>query len=69
MDISGIDFDVAWENRKRTNYAGVLINGLGLKELKKSKKAASRPQDLLDLEIEEDRVAWRQGDQGGNGAD
>ena len=50
MDIGGIAFAAAWKNRRRSVYAGVPINVIGLAELKKAKIAANRPQDRLDLE-------------------
>jgi hypothetical protein len=51
MSLSGIDFDIAWKKRKKSNYGGVSINILGKTELIKSKKAAGRKQDKLDVEI------------------
>lgn len=49
MTLRGVKFDVAWNNRKRTKYANVLINIIGVKELIKSKKSVKREQDILDL--------------------
>jgi hypothetical protein len=49
MALRGVKFDVAWNNRKRTKYANVLINIIGMKELIKSKKSVKREQDVLDL--------------------
>jgi hypothetical protein len=51
MDIAGLDFDFAWNRREKSKYADVSINIIGKEELKKSKLAVKRTQDLLDLEI------------------
>ncbi len=48
--IAGLDFGKAWDRRVRSTYGGVPINILGLDDLIASKKAAGRPQDLLDVE-------------------
>ena len=50
MGLGNIDFDFAWKKKKKSQYAGITINVIGLKELKKSKLISKRPQDLLDLE-------------------
>lgn len=49
MGASGIKFENAWKNRKRTRYGGVPINVLGIKELIYSKKKAGRELDISDL--------------------
>lgn len=49
MGISGIKFESAWQNRKRTFYGGIAINVLGIKELIFSKKKAGREHDILDI--------------------
>lgn len=45
-----LKFDVAWKNRRKTKYAGISINIIGLKDLIKSKKIYRRKQDILDIE-------------------
>lgn len=50
MGLGSIDFNFAWERRVKSKYAGVSINIIGKNELKKSKIASKRTQDLLDLE-------------------
>ena len=50
MDISGVDFDLAWRNRQSSTYDGVSINILSKEDLVKAKIASARPQDLLDLQ-------------------
>ncbi|MFH1395350.1 MAG: DUF6036 family nucleotidyltransferase [Candidatus Omnitrophota bacterium] len=49
--ISGVDFKEVWKNRKKTNYGKIKIFFIGKKELIKSKKASSRKQDKIDLDI------------------
>jgi len=50
MGLSGLKFETAWKNRKRTDYDRVPINILGIKELIYSKKKTKRGQDILDVE-------------------
>ncbi len=47
----GLDFDSAWASRVTSTYDGVPTNLLALEDLKKSKRASGRPQDLLDLDL------------------
>lgn len=49
MDLAGLDFARAWRSRKRSRYADVTVNILGLRELITSKKRFKREQDKLDL--------------------
>lgn len=49
MDASGMKFENAWKNRKKTRYGGVSINMLGIKELIYSKKKAGREHDISDI--------------------
>ena len=48
--IEGLDFEGAWQRREMTTYGGIAIPVLGIDDLIASKRAAGRPQDLLDLE-------------------
>jgi hypothetical protein len=48
--LGGIDFPSAYANRTESTYAGVPFALLGKEDLICSKKAAGRPQDLLDVE-------------------
>ena len=50
MDISGVSFDEAWANRVESTYGGVGIHIIGKEELIRAKRAAARPQDLLDVD-------------------
>jgi hypothetical protein len=47
--IDGVDFEEAWMRRRRSNYAGISISLLSQDDLIRNKRAAGRPQDLLDL--------------------
>ena len=49
MGMSGITFENAWKNRKRTFYSGIAINILGIKELIYSKKKTGREHDISDM--------------------
>lgn len=49
MGIDGIGFGAAWRRRVRTTYGGVSISLLGRTDLIRNKRAAGRPQDLLDI--------------------
>lgn len=47
--IGDVDFEKAWSRKKTTRFDNEKVFILGLNDLIKSKKAASRPQDKLDL--------------------
>jgi len=47
--ISGSIFTEAWKNRRKTKYADVSINIIGVKDLIRSKKKTGRPLDLNDI--------------------
>ena len=48
--LPGVSAKRAWKNKKRSRYGKTPIYVIGLNELIKVKKAAGRPQDILDLE-------------------
>ena len=50
VNLPGVDASTAWENKKRNRYGRTPIHVLGKNELIKSKKAAGRSQDKLDIE-------------------
>lgn len=50
MGIAGVEFDQAWADKVESTYDGEPIHIMGRENLRKAKKAAGRPQDLLDLE-------------------
>ena len=49
-DVEGLRFEDAWRHRQQTTYGGEPVGLLSLSDLIAAKKAAGRPQDLLDLE-------------------
>lgn len=49
--LTGLEFDEAWETRTEQSAAGVSVNFLGLRELIANKEATSRPKDLADVEL------------------
>ncbi len=50
MSIPGVDFAEAWRNRETVILAGEEMHFISKVDLIKAKRAAGRPQDLLDLE-------------------
>ena len=48
--VEGLDFAAAWSRRITTTYGDAPISILSLNDLLASKRAAGRPQDLLDAE-------------------
>jgi hypothetical protein len=48
--ITGVRFGTAWKNRVRTRTMGFVVSVLSLADLIRNKKAAGRPQDLLDVQ-------------------
>lgn len=49
MAVKGLTFPEAWRNRVESTYADQPIHVLGLDDTIRAKKAAGRPQDLVDL--------------------
>jgi len=50
MSIPGVEFEQAWQGREELVIAGTTLPFIGKTELIQSKRAAGRPQDLLDLD-------------------
>ena len=50
MSVEGLKFIEAWENRQITNLFDTETNFISHDDLIRSKEAAGRPQDLLDIE-------------------
>ncbi|MCM8799195.1 MAG: hypothetical protein NC900_00490 [Candidatus Omnitrophica bacterium] len=50
MGIKGLDFDLAWRNKKTTNFEGIKVNIIGINELISSKLKLKRPLDQADIE-------------------
>ena len=57
--VSVLDFARAYRRRLRSSYGGVRISILSIEDLIASKKAAGRPQDLLDVETLKRKMARR----------
>lgn len=47
--IDGVTFEAAWPNRTKSHFGDQPICVIGRGDLVRNKKAAGRPQDLLDL--------------------
>lgn len=50
MGIPGVEFAAAWGNREQSSYGGIPIFIIGRSDLIRAKRAAGRPQDLLDAD-------------------
>ena len=48
-DLNGVDFDIAFKNKRVVNMNGVPTNFIGFSELIINKERAGRDQDLLDV--------------------
>lgn len=49
MGIPGIKFKDAWENRVKVDFDDVPVTFISKKDLITAKRAAGRPQDLIDV--------------------
>jgi hypothetical protein len=49
-DITGVTFDEAWPNRTTATFAGAAYAVIGKREFVRNKRAAGRPQDLVDAD-------------------
>jgi hypothetical protein len=47
--ITGVDFDLAWQNRLQISLDGIAFDVIGRPELIQNKRATGRPKDLADL--------------------
>ncbi|MBN1603395.1 MAG: nucleotidyltransferase [Chitinispirillaceae bacterium] len=48
--ISGVDFEDAWNNKVRGKYGNVEVNFIGRTQLIKNKTSTDRPKDKIDAE-------------------
>lgn len=51
MGIPGLQFEDAWKNRVVVDFDSVTVNFISRKDLIKAKRAAGRPQDLIDADL------------------
>jgi predicted nucleotidyltransferase len=51
MGIPGIQFDKCWKRRVEVDFDGLKVLFISKKDLIASKRAAGRPQDLIDAEL------------------
>ena len=51
MDLSGLDFDSAWQAREDVQLSDVKVSFISKRDLIKAKEFGGRPQDLLDHEF------------------
>ncbi len=49
--LTGVDFEVAWEHREKTELDGLRVSMLSKDDLISNKRALGRPKDLADLEL------------------
>jgi hypothetical protein len=60
-DISGIDFDAAWQRRVESEWRGHRVGVLGFDDLLANKRATGRPRDLADVHELENLRRAREG--------
>jgi hypothetical protein len=51
MGIPGVKFDEAWPRRSEVNFEDLAVPFIAREDLIAAKRAAGRPQDLLDIEL------------------
>lgn len=49
--IDGVEFSEAWPGRMETRYGDEVVPVIGRRHLIQNKRAAGRPQDLLDVQL------------------
>ena len=57
MGIPGVAFNEAWPRRTEVDFDGLLVPFISRQDLLTAKRAAGRPQDLLDAELLEQSAA------------
>jgi predicted nucleotidyltransferase len=50
MGIPGIEFETAWDNRVEVDFDGLPVAFISKEDLITAKRAAGRPQDLMDAD-------------------
>ena len=51
MGIPGISFDECWSRRMEVDFDGLMVIFISKEDLIASKRAAGRPQDLIDADM------------------
>lgn len=51
MGIPGVDFDECWNRRMEVDFEGLRVVFISKQDLIASKRAAGRPQDLIDADL------------------
>jgi hypothetical protein len=51
MSVSGVDFDIAWQNQQKVAIGDSTVRFISKEDLILTKKAAGRARDLADLEL------------------
>ncbi|WP_425395073.1 hypothetical protein [Aeoliella sp.] len=46
--ISGVEFETAWEHRRKSDFDGCDVNVIGREHLIENKESAGRPKDIAD---------------------
>ena len=55
MGIPGIEFETAWANRLESDFDGLIVPFISKDDLIAAKRAAGRPQDLIDVDVLESK--------------
>ncbi|MDT0632301.1 hypothetical protein [Rubrivirga litoralis] len=48
--VSGVSFDECWAQREVVDWGGVEVPVIGLRDLRRNKRASGRPKDMADLD-------------------
>lgn len=51
MGIDGVEFNGAWERRNEISFGELSVSFISLPDLIQAKRAAGRPQDLIDADL------------------
>ncbi len=51
MGIPGVDFEECWNRHNTVDFEGLMVRFISKQDLIVSKRAAGRPQDLIDVDL------------------
>ncbi len=51
MGIPGVEFEQAWQKRVDVDFAGLPVSFIAKEDLVAAKRAAGRPQDIIDADL------------------